>query len=127
MKKLRKNSFCALKRPRFTWASVPQNTRIIPNESRTTVRRRELKNEMRASRPRSSGVFRVPCSVFRGGCELELEDKRWSLGVPPDAEGAAITAAEDSARPGVFISDTWRLARKPGTHPCSIPRPGQDP
>src|SRR6266568_8228485 len=43
MKKLRKNSFCALNSPRWTCASVPQNTSTIPSPSSTTVSFSEVK------------------------------------------------------------------------------------
>src|SRR5260370_1245133 len=43
MKKLRKNSFCALNNPSSTCARVPQNTRIIPSIRQTTVSFKEEK------------------------------------------------------------------------------------
>src|SRR5664279_609934 len=44
MKKLRKNSDCALKSPRCTWASVPQNTRMQPSARQVTVSFSDEKN-----------------------------------------------------------------------------------
>src|SRR5437588_11660858 len=46
MKKLRKNSFCALYKPRSTCASVPQKISTIPITRQATVSRSEVKKRM---------------------------------------------------------------------------------
>src|SRR6266404_3630592 len=88
MKKLRKNSFWALYKPRSTCANVPMKTRTSPSPRQTTVSRKEAKNEMSLSKSRSAG-FRALPSRFRPASGLD-ED---AAETAPFLVGGVATAA----------------------------------
>src|SRR5712671_6163094 len=60
MRRLRKNSFCALSNPRSTCASVPQKMRIKPRKRQATVSRSEEKKSI--SRVKNHSALDSSCS-----------------------------------------------------------------